>query len=249
MLNLSIIPAQCSVLPTTLTLAPPSRLCYHSTMAVRSSCVQWTTATVPACPLCPDTMDTHPTHVHPLSPGHRNSHTRCLLQLLPCPSPCRTSQCVGTGLAPHRVTGTLTSTASMENLQPNTMSQVNHPFSIPPLFLWLLFPFAFSLFILSQVKQPLDSNGTLSCFILVKVSLVALPTTYLTSQVYKSPVCHYAVLLKNCGCAFEIKNSPKIIGYVPDPEQIILRFAQGQFQALSSSLYGVRGQGGRFFRI
>lgn len=139
MLSLSIIPAQCSVPPITLTLAPPSRQCCHNTMAVRSSCVQWTTATAPACPLCPDIMATHPIHAHPLLPGRRSSRTQCPPLLPPCPSQCRTSQCVAIGLAPHRATGTPTSTASMENLLLNTMSPVNHPFSIPPFFLLLLF--------------------------------------------------------------------------------------------------------------
>lgn len=138
MLSLSIIPARCSVPPTTPTLAPPNRLCCHSTMAVRSSCVQWTTATAPACPLCPDTMATLPTRAHPLSLGRRSFRTQCPPQLPPCPSQCRTSQCGATGLALHRAIGTPTSTASMENLLLNTMSPVNHFF--PP------FPLSFSCF-------------------------------------------------------------------------------------------------------
>lgn len=152
MLSLSIIPAQCSVPPTTPTPDPPSRLCCRNTMAVKSSCVQWTTATAPACPLCLDTMAILPTHAHPLLPGHRSSRTQCPLQLPLCPSQCRTSQCVATGLAPHRATGTLTSTASMESLLLSTMSPVNHPFSIPSFFLLLLL---ISLFILSQVKTTI----------------------------------------------------------------------------------------------
>lgn len=123
-------------------LAPPSRPCCRNTMAERSSCVRWTTATAPACLLCPDTTATRPTRAHPLLPGRRISRTQCPLQLPPCPSQCRTSQCVATGLARHRATGTLTSTASMENLLPNTLSQVNHPFfSFRLFFLPLLFLF------------------------------------------------------------------------------------------------------------
>lgn len=198
MLSLSIIPAQCSAPPTTLTLAPPSRLCCHSTMAVRSSCVRWTTATAPACPQCPDTMATPLTPAHPLSPGHRSSRTQCPPQLPPCPSQCRTSQCAATGLAPHKATGTLTSTASMENLLLSTMSQVNHVFSIPAFFLLLPFPFAFSLYFAStKTTSTVHSNGTLSHFILVEVSLVDLTTKYLPSQVYKIPVCQCAVFKKN----------------------------------------------------
>lgn len=176
MLSLSIIPAQCSVPPTTPMLAPPNRLCCHSTMAVRSSCVQWTTATAPACPLCLDTMATLPTHAHPLSLGRRSFRTQCPPQLPLCPSQCRTSQCGATGLALHRAIGTPTSTASMENLLLNTMSPVNHFFP-HSLFLSLAsFPFAFSLFILSSCKTTITFRWHFVSFYISQGKACGLPS-------------------------------------------------------------------------
>lgn len=99
---------------------PPSRPYCRSTVAARSWCAPWITATARGCRPCPATAATRRTRARAPFRGSV-PRTTPLLQVWPQGGrPCKAWQC-GTGSTPHKHTDMPTSTGYMGSHQQNTM--------------------------------------------------------------------------------------------------------------------------------